>query len=120
MSKILVVDDDLAILDVVGMILENEGYVVDLLSQGEQLFEHIAEFHPDLIILDVMLGSVDGRELCNQIKHRQGSNHIPVIMISASHNMRQMIKAFCMPDDFIEKPFDINDLISKVQLRISA
>jgi DNA-binding response OmpR family regulator len=117
-NKILVVDDDLSILDAIGMILESEGYNVDLLPEGKDIFRRIDDFHPDLIILDVMLGEVDGRELCNTIKKTESINHIPIIMISATHNIKETIFERCSPDDFISKPFDMNNLINKVHTRL--
>ncbi len=118
--KILIVDDDLDILEVIGLILESEGYEVELVSNGQQIFDHISQFNPDLIILDVMLGDMDGREICRNIKNSEGTLHIPIIMISATHNMAESIKKSCKPDDFIEKPFDIVNLITKVELKLSA
>ncbi|MES3017039.1 MAG: response regulator [Bacteroidota bacterium] len=118
--KILIVDDDLDILEVIGLILESEGYEVELVSNGQQIFDHISQFNPDLIILDVMLGDMDGREICRNIKNSEETLHIPIIMISATHNMADSIKKSCKPDDFIEKPFDIVNLITKVELKLSA
>jgi DNA-binding response OmpR family regulator len=102
------------------MILESEGYSVDLLPEGKKVFDHIDNFHPDLIILDVMLGEVDGRDLCSQIKKAKDTTHIPIIMISATHNMKEIIFEKCKPDDYLSKPFDINTLINKVQTNLSA
>ena len=118
--KILIVDDDRDILEVIGIIMESEGYEVDLMSNGQQIFEHISAFHPDLIILDVMLGNMDGREICKKIKNTEDTLHIPVIMISASHNIADSVNNDCKPDDFVEKPFDIVNFINKVELKISA
>lgn len=118
--KILVVDDDLDILEIIGLILESEGYEVELMSNGQEIFEHITQFSPDLIILDVMLGNMDGREICNNIKNTRGTLHIPIIMISATHNMAESLRKNCQPDDFLEKPFDIVSLINKVELKLTA
>ena len=118
--KILIVDDDLDILEVVGLILESEGYEVQLMSNGQQIFENINKFNPDLIILDVMLGDMDGREICRNIKNTEETLHIPIIMISATHNMAEFVKKSCKPDDFLEKPFDIVNLIQKVELKLTA
>lgn len=119
-GKVLVVDDDLDILEVIGIILDDEGFETRLVSNGSEVFENISTFQPDLIILDVMLGNMDGREICNRIKNTSQTKSIPVIMISASHNMAQSIQKHCYPDDFIEKPFDILKLINKVELKLSA
>ncbi|WP_411274903.1 response regulator [Daejeonella sp.] len=118
--KILIVDDDRDILEVMGIIMESEGYEVDLMSSGQQIFEHISTFHPDLIILDVMLGNMDGREICKKIKNTEDTLHIPIIMISASHNMADSVEKECKSDDFVSKPFDIVNFINKVELKLSA
>lgn len=118
--KILVVDDDPDILEIIGMILEEEGFEVELMKTGKDIFEHIYNFRPDLIILDVMLGNMDGREICNSIKSTSNTLHIPVIMISASHDISEFRKKNCRPDDFLEKPFDLFKLIHKVELKLTA
>lgn len=118
--KILIVDDDQDILEVIGLIMESEGHEVELMSSGQEIFEHISEFKPDLIILDVMLGNMDGRVICNSIKNTKDTFHIPIIMISATHNMADYIKNICRPDDILAKPFDIFNLIHKVELKLSA
>ena len=118
--KILIVDDDRDILEVMGIIMESEGYEVDLMSSGQKIFDHISTFNPDLIILDVMLGTMDGREICKKIKNTEDTLHIPIIMISASHNVADSVKKECKPDDFVAKPFDIVNLINKVELKLSA
>lgn len=115
LRKVLVVDDDRDILEIVGIILEDAGYSVDLLPDGNKIFEHIDVFSPDVIILDVMLGTADGRVLCNQIKNDDHLAHIPVIMISASHNLKQILNEQCSPDDFLEKPFETDILLDKIQ-----
>lgn len=118
--KILVIDDDPDILEIIGMILKEEGFDVELMKNGMNIFEHIYEFGPDLIILDVMLGNMDGREICNNIKSTLSTSHIPVILISASYDIYELGKKNCTPDDFLEKPFDLMKLIHKVELKLSA
>jgi len=120
MSRILAVDDDKDILDVIQIILEDSGYQVETLSDGLQLQEAIRAHTPDLILLDIMLGNVDGRELCRNVKARTETNNIPVIMISASHNLSDVLKQDCAPDDFIAKPFDINVLLNKIKQQLSS
>lgn len=80
------------------------------------------KFEPNLILLDVMLGDHDGREICHEIKSTQHTSHISIIMISATHDLKSMDKKLCEPDDVIAKPFDIQNLIDKVseQLGIQA
>ncbi|GAB2692983.1 hypothetical protein GCM10027037_15520 [Mucilaginibacter koreensis] len=118
MSRILAVDDDKDILEVIQFILEDSGYEVDTLSDGRMLLDKIKANAPDLILLDIMLGNVDGRDLCKNVKATVETNGIPVIMISASHNLSDVLRQDCAPDDFIAKPFDINVLLKKIQTQL--
>ena len=120
MRRILVVDDDKDILEIIQFILEDSGYVVETLIDGHFLFERIRNFKPDLIILDIMLGGMDGRELCREVKTNIETYKIPVVMISASHALADINSPICKPDDFVAKPFDIDALLSCVQRQIVA
>ncbi len=120
MRRILVVDDDKDILEVIQYILEDSGYTVETLTNGHTLFDKIRTYKPDLIILDIMLGNMDGRELCSQIKTNVETYTTPVIMISASHALTDINSPKGRPDDFISKPFDIDSLLSCVQRQIVA
>lgn len=120
MRRILVVDDDKDILDVIQYILEDSGYMVETLADGRYLFDKARSFKPDLIILDIMLGNMDGRELCRDLKTNMETHKIPVIMISASHALVDINSATVKPDDFVAKPFDIDALLSCVQRQIVA
>ena len=120
MRRILAVDDDKDILKVLQFVLEDSGYTVDTLSDGRQLFQKIDEHFPDLILMDIMLGTSDGRDLCNNIKSTISTHNIPVIMISASHNMCDVARQDCAPDDFLPKPFDINVLLKKIKNQLAA
>lgn len=119
MRRILAVDDDNDILEVLQFILEDSGYEVFTLSDGHNLLEKIREKNPDLILLDIMLGSLDGRELCKAVKKQDSTNNIPVIMISASHNIANTVNQDGAPNDFIAKPFDINNLLSKIKTHLN-
>src|SRR3569832_1087878 len=107
MRRILVVDDNEEILDVIKLILEDYDYDVITLSDGRLLFDKVHDSHPDLILLDVMLGMVDGRDLSKAIKTAPDTREIPVILISASHQVqeRYTINGIA-PDDFLAKPFN--------------
>ncbi|MFD2145689.1 response regulator [Mucilaginibacter antarcticus] len=115
MQKILAVDDDKDILEIIQLILEDSGYEVETLADGQHLFEKINEVHPDLIILDIMLGNLDGRDLCRKVKAKMETHDIPVIMLSASHTITEGFTKNGNPDDFIAKPFDIEVLIQTVE-----
>jgi two-component system phosphate regulon response regulator PhoB len=120
MQTILVVDDDKDILEVLQYILEDSGYLVDTLSDGHYLFDKIKEHMPDLILLDIMLGNMDGRELCKDVKAQTETHNIPVILISASHSINAPFHQMGAPDDFISKPFDIKVLLNSIEKQLAA
>jgi DNA-binding response OmpR family regulator len=120
MRRIIVVDDNEDILEIIKLILEGYDYEVVTLADGSLLLDNIKEFKPDLILLDVMLGNMDGRELCKMIRSNDETKHIPIIMVSASHNLSDRFMAMGSNTDFLAKPFDISELISKVALSLSA
>ena len=122
MRRILAVDDDSDILEVLQYILEDSGYEVITLADGHHLFDKIRENQPDLILLDIMLGNLDGRDLCKSVKARKETHDIPVILISASHDVSNSMNQVGAPDDFIAKPFNIEDLLGSIkrQLNIAA
>jgi two-component system phosphate regulon response regulator PhoB len=120
MRRILAVDDNHDILEILKFILEDSGYKVDTLSDGRKLMATINDKHPDLILLDIMLGNMDGRELCKEIKTQVATHNIPVIMISASYNISTTLNHENGPDDFIEKPFDMNVLLNSVKRQLNS
>lgn len=111
-------DDNKDILEILKYILEESGYEVDTLSDGHHFFEKIHEHTPDLILLDVMLGDMDGRELCKNVKTQQDTHDIPIIMLSATHNMASINNVYA-PDAFLAKPFDIKTLLNTVQQKLN-
>ena len=121
MQRILAVDDNEDILEVIKLILEDYGYEVATLADGNLLFDKVEETHPDLVLLDVMLGNIDGRELCREMKTRIETKDIPVILVSASHQVSERISLNGgAPDDFLAKPFNISDLLEKVASHLTA
>lgn len=119
MKKVLVIDDDESILEVVTLVLEAEGYEVETANSGRYI-HRLLQSPPDLIILDILLSGEDGRNICSYLKNQDLTRNIPVIMFSAhykgdvSHILNQS-KA----DSFLAKPFDINDLTHLVKLYTS-
>jgi DNA-binding response OmpR family regulator len=115
MKKILIVDDNNDILELIVMIFELEGFEVIGSKSGLEIETLVAAHQPDVILLDVLLGNVDGRYLCHLVKSNLNTSHIPVIMISASHAAKSIQENYCHPDDFVSKPFDIDDLTARVR-----
>jgi DNA-binding response OmpR family regulator len=114
-KKVLVVDDDIGIREIIKLILDDEGYEVNELDNGHQVDNAIACWVPDVILLDVMLGDMDGRDICRHLKSEKNTAAIPIIIISATHNRYTLPQKNCSANDYLEKPFDIDDLIRKVK-----
>lgn len=111
-KKILVADDDHAIVEATSMILEESGYHVDTTLDGGIVYELKKDF-PDLLLLDIWMSGQDGREICKFIKSNEATKNIPVVLISASRDIETSAKE-AGADDFIAKPFDMNELLDKV------
>jgi len=109
-KKILVADDDLGILDVMKMILEDQGFEVLTTSNGNNILT-LCEQMPDLIFLDLWMSGADGNIICSQIKAQEHLRQIPIIIFSANKNTEQI--AFdCGANGFLAKPFDLKDLLN--------
>ncbi len=112
-KKILVADDDTAILDVLTLMLEGAGYEVTSILDGQTVRKVLSEL-PDLILLDIWMSGTDGRDICKQLKSNKKTKHIPIIMISANKDTREIAKE-AGADDFIAKPFEMDKLLAKVE-----
>lgn len=116
MAKILVVDDDPDILYVVGTLLVLNGHAVQLTLNGEETIEYAKAFVPHVILLDVILGGVDGREICKQVKSDEILADTPVILFSAMEALKDEPPPYS--DDFLAKPFCVTELIEKIEKHI--
>jgi DNA-binding response OmpR family regulator len=114
MKRVLVIDDNTDILWVVAIILKKYDFEVLALPGGEEALRKVKHFAPDLILLDVFLSGMDGIEVCNKLKGNALTREIPIIMFSAHTNFSDVSK-FCNADDFISKPFDVHELVGKIQ-----
>lgn len=114
-KKILVVDDHTDIREIIMVILEDEGYSVAGLDNGQAVVETVHRLRPDMVLLDVQLGDRDGRDICRELKTKSATQDIPVMMISASHGWEGLKEKDCNADDFLAKPFDVSDLVAHVR-----
>jgi DNA-binding response OmpR family regulator len=117
-EKILVLDDDTDIGTMIKMMLEYKGYTVTVSERAEQAAEVLQNNGVDLIIMDMLLSGVNGTDLCVELKKNNSTSHIPVIMISAHPNAKEI----CLEagaDEFISKPFDMQDILSKIDRLIN-
>lgn len=114
-KKILVVDDDREILDSLQIILEEEGYKVIPLLNPDRIYDRVVLHRPDLILLDVWFPhGIDGGEVASVLKSDKTTRNIPIILISAVSNIETLVKS-SYADDFLAKPFEIDDVIEKVE-----
>lgn len=114
-KNILVIEDNHAILDVITLILQSEAYKVTGLSRSANLLEQVDKYKPHLIILDIMLPDGDGRELLEQLRSNSSTEHIPVLMISARYTAQNFQQGSIKPNGFLAKPFDIDELLDKIE-----
>ena len=109
MKKILVVDDNKDILTVLEIFLEMRGHIISTEWNGEQVIQKVNDFGPDLVLLDVLLGTVSGIRICNELKANPKTRDICVVMFSAHAKADDILK-LCAADGFLAKPFDIHQL----------
>lgn len=115
-KKIMIVDDDEGILDALSMMLQYKGYEVSTCKNGNTILTMEQDF-PDLLLLDIWMSGIDGRNVCRQLKEKLQTKKIPIIMISASKDIeRSAIDSGA--DDFLAKPFEMNELIKKIETYI--
>lgn len=112
-KKVLIAEDDEGILDILKIILEMHEYNVDIV-RGGKIIKDMQNKLPDLLLLDVWLGKTDGRKICQILKKQASTKNIPIILISATTNLAQSMKD-SGADDYLEKPFEMNDLLAKVE-----
>jgi DNA-binding response OmpR family regulator len=119
-KKILIVDGNVLMVEVMTYILINNGYEVITASSGAEVFDHIKINHPDLIIIDAMLPGINGKEICQLLKLNRTTKNLPVIMCSVDDSINDSLKQNGAPDAILQKPFDINNLIEKVEYQLAA
>jgi DNA-binding response OmpR family regulator len=113
MTKVLVLDDDIDILQLVNLILTRNGLAVQTISRWQEIGDVIRDFAPGLILMDISLGTADGREICKSLKQDETTRHIPIILFSANIGFQKSIDE-CQAQGFIAKPFDLKTLVNTV------
>jgi DNA-binding response OmpR family regulator len=110
-AKILIIDDDADLLELLQGFLESNGFEVKTNQSSEGIFQTIEQYQPNLIILDYLLNGINGGELCHQVK---STTHIPVILYSAYSKVLLSLGTYGC-DQFIPKPFDLYFLLESVR-----
>ena len=112
-KKLLVVDDDLNICDLLRLYFENEGYTVKTANDGVEGVNYFKTFEPDLVLLDIMMPKKDGWQVCREIREISAK---PVIMITAKGEVFDKVLGLELgADDFIVKPFDMKELSARIK-----
>ncbi len=119
-KKILIVEHNELMIEVMSYILTSNGYDVISLNSADQIFNNIRQNHPDLIILDAILPGMDGQDLCRLLKLNKETSNLPVIICSDSDEMEDFLQQEGFPDGILLKPFGINNLIEKVEYQLAA
>ena len=115
-SCILVVDDDVALAEMIGIVLENEGYSVVFCSDGSQALSQFQEHNPDLVLLDVMLPGMDGFDVCRAIRRVSDA---PIVMLTARSDTSDVVTGLeAGADDYVPKPFKPKELVARVRARL--
>jgi DNA-binding response OmpR family regulator len=117
-ARILVIDDDPDIGIMIKMMLEYKGYTVSVATRAELVDELIDNDQFDLVIMDMLLSGTNGIDICRQMKENPKTADLPVMMISAHPNAKEI----CMQagaDEFISKPFDMQEILSKIQYLVN-
>ena len=116
MKKILVVDDEKPILDIIKFNLTKEGYDVYTAEDGQEALDKVEEVLPDLIILDLMLPKVDGLEVAREVRKKY---EMPIIMVTAKDTELDKVLGLEMgADDYVTKPFSNRELIARVKANL--
>lgn len=108
-KTVLICDDDEGIIDVATIVLQDKGYKVISLLNGEKILEKIKEVKPDIILLDLWMPALPGDLLTKQLKSIESTKNIPIIIVSAGRDTKK-VAAEAGADGFLNKPFDITEL----------
>ena len=117
--KVLVIDDERNILDIIRFNLEVEGFEVTTSRDGAEAIQLVRDIKPDLILCDIMMPELDGLEVCRRLKADGRTNQIPVVMLSARTQAQDKVASIEVgADDFITKPFDFSDLVARITINL--
>jgi two-component system KDP operon response regulator KdpE len=113
-QSIMVVDDEPGLRKLLNLLFSNAGYRVSEASSGAECLALLRSTNPDLIVLDIMMPEMDGREVCQRI--RSDENMIPILMLTARTQSRDIVAGLdCGADDYMPKPFDMDELLARVR-----
>src|SRR5271154_7404287 len=115
-GRVLVVDDDAALAEMLGIVLRGEGFEPTFVADGDKAIEAFRDFRPDLVLLDLMLPGSDGIDVCRQIRAESG---VPIVMLTAKTDTVDVVLGLeSGADDYIMKPFKSKELVARVRARL--
>src|SRR5258708_33384138 len=115
-GRVLVVDDDAALAEMLGIVLRGEGFEPTFAADGDKAMDVFRDTHPDLVLLDLMLPGMDGIDVCRQIRAESG---VPIVMLTAKSDTVDVVLGLeSGADDYIVKPFQSKVLIPRVTPRL--
>jgi CheY-like chemotaxis protein len=118
-SRILIVDDEPAVADLIEAVLAGEGYTVAIARDGVQGLVLARDWRPDLILMDVMLPGVEGGAAIRRLKADPETSKIPIVAMSAGRTIRRQSEELANADAALSKPFDIDALLAQVEFHLS-
>jgi two-component system alkaline phosphatase synthesis response regulator PhoP len=117
MKKILIIEDDEHIIELLRFNVENNGYSVLTATDGHDGLEKAINELPDLILLDLMLPGIDGIDICNKLKNKERTKNIPIMMLTAKgHETDKILGLELGADDYITKPFSVRELMTRIKV----
>lgn len=115
-ARVLVVDDDAALSEMIGIVLESEGFEAVFSADGTTAMEAFRQAQPDLVLLDLMLPGIDGIEVCKRIRAESG---VPIVMLTAKSDTADVVLGLeAGADDYVPKPFKPRELVARVRARL--
>jgi len=117
-GRVLVVDDDTALRKSVAQVLEEEGYEVDHATDGLNALDRVAQNRPDLILLDVLMPNMNGRQFLETLRQNRETADIPILVMSGVSGIEANRSMAASATDIVEKPFDLDELLNRVALAL--
>jgi len=115
-GKVLVVDDDAALSEMLGIVLRNEGFDSRVVSSGDRALSAVRDYRPDVVLLDLMLPGKDGIDVCREIRAESG---VPIVMLTAKSDTIDVVVGLeSGADDYVVKPFKAKELVARIRARV--